>query len=227
MSSITILLVDDHAVVREGFHSLLSALPGMKVVGSAANGREAVLKAVALSPQIIIMDVAMPLMNGLQATSIIMRSLDQTKVILLSAYDDAEYVARAIDAGASGYLLKQTSVDTVITAIRKVASGGRFFSTPAVRRAHDNHCGRSKNGPLPSHRLSPRETELLQLIAEGHPNKSMAFDLGLSIKTVEKHRQSIMDKLDVHDVAGLTRLAMATGIVENRAKGALFARIPA
>ncbi len=220
MSPVTILLVDDHVVVREGIRSLLRGVPGFKVVGTASSGREAVLTAIKLSPQIILMDVAMPLMNGIQAASIILKALDNTKVLMLSAYSDAEYVERAIEAGASGYLLKQTTVEAVVTAIRKVVSGERYFSSPAVRRAYENYHRKDRTGPLPCNRLTARETELLQLIAEGYSSKVMASDLGLSIKTVEKHRQSVMDKLGIHDIAGLTRLAIATGIVENRCQHA-------
>ena len=162
------------------------------------------------------MDIAMPLLNGLEATRQIRKAVPDAKVLILSAHGDDAYVEQAIAFGAAGYLIKQTSSHDLSRAIREVQNGNTFFSPVIARRLHDQ---KSPAGGRPFRkrvaRLSSRELEVLQLIAEGQPNKQVAGELGISIKTVEKHRQSLMQKLNIHDVAGLTRYAIGAGIVES------------
>ena len=214
MTPITVLLAEDHRVVREGIGSLLKSESDIRVVGEARDGRRAVQLAGALRPDVVIMDIAMPLLNGLEATRQILRGCPATRVLILSAHDDDEYIEHAAALGAAGYLIKHTSAHLLARAIRDVHAGKTAFrpglSSPLLDRPQ---------GP-PSRilRLSSREMEVLQLIAEGTANKQTASEMGISIKTVEKHRQSLMGKLDIHDTAGLTRYAIAAGVIESTLK---------
>ena len=218
MKRITVLLADDHQIVREGFRSLLGHELDIEVVGEAANGREAVQLTRKLRPEVVVMDIAMPLLNGLEATRQIRKNFPDTKVLILSAHNDAAYVDQAALIGAAGFLLKQTSSHDLATAIREVHKGDTFFSAAISKRIKDrsqkllDREGQFKNK---YNRLSSREVEVLQLIAEGMPNKKVAAELGVSVKTVDKHRQHLMVKLNIHDVAGLTRYAIAEGIIES------------
>lgn len=215
---ITVLLAEDHTVVRQGLCSLLKADGHFTVVGEAKNGREAVEKAQLLRPDIILMDIAMPELNGLEATRQILVANPAAKVIILSAYSDEVYVARMNEAGVAGFIEKQTSAEVLTKAINEVASGRRYFS-PAIAKRLRDEAGQprtregTKQGKPKS--LTSRETEVLQLVAEGAANKQVAAELGISIKTVEKHRQHLMNKLNIHDTAGLTRYAIATGVIES------------
>jgi DNA-binding NarL/FixJ family response regulator len=214
MKPITVLLAEDHRIVREGLRVLLD----LEVVGEAKNGREAVTLASKLSPDVIVMDIAMPLLNGLEATRQILKARPATRVLILSAYNDDAYVEQAVAIGAAGYLVKQTASEVLPAAIIQVHSGQSFFS-PIVSKRRFHHVRKAKlMGELtkknPS-QLTSRETEVLQLIAEGKANKETAIELNISIKTVEKHRQSLMEKLNIHDTASLTRHAIATGIIES------------
>jgi DNA-binding NarL/FixJ family response regulator len=217
MKRITVLLADDHMVVREGLRSLLEAETDMEVVGEAATGRQAVVLAKKNNPDVVIMDIAMPLLNGLEATRQIREALPDVKVIILSAYSEDAYVERVIELGAAGYLIKQTSSHFLSEAIREVQKGNTFFSPDIARRLKKQHqtsldrMGRAKKKVL---HLSSREVEVLQLIAEGKANKQIADELGISTKTVEKHRDHLMQKLDIHNTASLTRYAIAEGIIE-------------
>jgi DNA-binding NarL/FixJ family response regulator len=216
---ITLLLAEDHAIVRQGLCALLNADGGFKLVGEARNGREAVELAHKLKPDVILMDIAMPVLNGLEATKQILTAHPAAKVIILSAHSDDEYVERMSAAGVAGFLEKQSSAEILTKAIREVAKGGRFFSAVVAKRMKDNESKpRDREGVLKSHgsRLTSRENEVLQLVAEGSANKQVAAELGISIKTVEKHRQHLMDKLNIHETAGLTRYAIAQGIIESR-----------
>jgi DNA-binding NarL/FixJ family response regulator len=218
MKRITILLVEDHTVVREGFRKLLESEGDIELVGEAQTGREGVEMAKKLRPDVVVMDVAMPQLNGLEATRQIHKAVPNAKVLILSAHSDDAYVEQAIDRGAAGYLLKQTSAHVLSEAIREVHKGGAFFSPAIVKRLRSriretlNGKGKLRKRAI---RLSSRELEVLQLIAEGEANKQIAEELGISIKTVEKHRNHLMQKLDIHDTAGLTRYAIAAGIIEN------------
>jgi DNA-binding NarL/FixJ family response regulator len=215
---ITVLLAEDHAVVRQGLCALLNADGHFKMVGEAKTGREAVEKAQALQPDVILMDIAMPVLNGLEATRQILIANPAAKVIILSAHSDDEYIERMNAVGAVGFLEKQTSSDVLTKAIREVAKGNKFFSPSIARRMSDNqNKPRDRDGlvKVNATRLTSRESEVLQLVAEGSANKQVAAALGISIKTVEKHRQHLMDKLNIHDTAGLTRYAISAGVIEN------------
>ncbi len=215
---ITVLLAEDHIVVREGLCSLLNADGNFRVVGETRTGREAVELTLALRPDVVLMDIALPVLNGLEATKQILATDPAAKVLILSAYSDDEYVLRTSAAGAAGFLEKQTSAAILTKAIQEVAKGNTFYSPTIAKHLHHNQNKlRDRNG-LPnsgSARLTSRESEVLQLVAEGSTNRQIGADLGISVKTVEKHRQHIMDKLNIHDTAGLTRYAIATGVIEN------------
>jgi DNA-binding NarL/FixJ family response regulator len=213
--SIKVLIAEDHDVVREGLKILIGADPGLEVTGEAANGQMAVRLAKKLQPDVVLMDLAMPKSNGLEATRDICRQVPQSKVLVLSAYQDEETVQRVLEAGVSGYMTKHSAADELLTAIRQVGRGTPYYSPKIARKVKN----RQRHG-LPSGRLgfggtklTRREQEVLGLIARGLCNKEIAYDLGLSIKTIEKHRQAVMDKLDIHEVAGLTRYAVAKGFV--------------
>lgn len=215
---ITVLLAEDHAVVRQGLRTLLEAEGGFDVIGQAQTGREAVDLAATLKPDVILMDIAMPVLNGLEATRQVLAANPKAKVLMLSAYSDEEYVERTTAVGAVGFLEKQTSAEILTKAIREVAAGKAFFSPAIAKRMADSQKrSRDRDGlAKPSSvKLTSRETEVLQLVAEGHANKQVAATLGISIKTVEKHRQHVMDKLNIHETAGLTRYAIAQGIIES------------
>ena len=216
MKRITVLLAEDHEIVREGLQRLLLAEKDIEVVGVAATGRDAVTLAKKLRPDVIVMDIAMPLLNGLEATRQVRKAIPGARVLILSAHSDDAYVEQATAIGAMGFLLKQTSSHVLSEAIRAVQKGNTFFSPSITKRLHNQKspAGRPPLRKRVAH-LSSREMEVLQLIAEGEPNKQVAGELGISIKTVEKHRQSLMQKLNIHDVAGLTRYAISEGIIEN------------
>jgi DNA-binding NarL/FixJ family response regulator len=217
MKRITVLLAEDHQIVREGFRSLLKQEHDIEVVGEAENGRLAMQLTRKLRPAVVVMDIAMPLLNGLEATRQIRKEFPDTKVLILSAHSDDAYVAQVIELGAAGFLLKQTSSHELATAIREVQKGKTFFGSAIANRGQD-HSKKSadrKGNLKKKNRLSSREVEVLQLIAEGKPNKQVAAELGVSFKTVDKHRQHLMAKLNIHDIAGLTRYAITEGIIEN------------
>lgn len=215
---ITVLLAEDHAVVRQGLCALLNADGQFKIVGEARTGREAVGMTRTLRPDVILMDIAMPVLNGLEATRQILAANPAAKVVILSAHSDDEYIERMSTAGVAGFLEKQTSAEILTKAICEVARGRQFFS-PAItkRMADDRNSSRNRNGLSKAGltRLTSRETEVLQLVAEGSANKQVAAELRISIKTVEKHRQHLMDKLNIHDTASLTRYAIAAGVIES------------
>jgi len=218
MQKITVLLADDHTIVRQGLRALLEAEQDIRVVGEAETGRQAIQMISRLRPDVAIMDIAMPLLNGLEATRQIRRQSPSTKVLILSMHSDDEYAHQAIQAGAAGYLIKQTAANDLLNAIREIYKGNAFFSPPISKLLIDHYRGTVKRGPAEKRTdlLSPRELEVLQLVTEGRSNKQIAAELSISIKTVEKHRQRIMHKLNIHDVAGLTRYAIARGIIESK-----------
>ena len=215
---ITVLLAEDHLIVREGFRGLLKGERDIQIVGEAETGRQAVQLAKKLHPAVVVMDIAMPQLNGLEATRQILEALPATKVIMLSAHADDAYVEQANAAGAVGYLIKQTSSNSLCEAIREVHKGNTFFSPSIGRHLEHQYEQAPKRDGLSKKRsanLSAREVEVLQLISEGKANKETADELGISIKTVEKHRQHLMEKLNIHDTAGLTRYAISSGIIES------------
>lgn len=218
MNPITILLVEDHEIVREGLAALLKVESDMKIIGQAEDGRRAVNQVSKLCPDVVVMDIAMPLLNGLDAAKQILKEAPGTRIIILSAHNDDAYVQKAISIGVSGYLIKQTASHVLPEAIREVASGKSFFSPLIAKRLEDQALKARADGTSGTSKppqLTPRESEVLQLIAEGNPNKMTADILNISIKTVEKHRQSLMEKLNIHDTAGLTRHAIAEGVIES------------
>ena len=218
MKRITVLLAEDHDIVREGLRSLLELSGDFEVVGEASNGRQAVDLAKKLKPTVVVMDIAMPLLNGFEATRQILLAAPETRVLVLSAHSDDEYVAHMAEVGASGYLVKQNSGQVLVHAVREIASGRQYFSSSILKRVGNAERKSRESGTAvgtPKRPLTSREAEVLQLVAEGAANKQVAAELGISIKTVEKHRQQLMDKLDIHDTAGLTRHAIATGVIEN------------
>lgn len=217
--SIKVILAEDHAIVRQGLCALLNAGGQFEIIGEAKNGREAVEMARSLRPDVILMDIAMPVLNGLEATRQILTADPTAKVIILSAHSDDEYIERTRAAGVAGFLEKQTSAEVLTKAVCEVAKGNSFFSpTIAKRLLHKLGKSRNRDGLVSSKDtvLTIRESEVLQLVAEGSANKQVAAELGISIKTVEKHRQHLMDKLNIHETAGLTRYAIAAGIIESR-----------
>jgi DNA-binding NarL/FixJ family response regulator len=217
VKQIRVLLVEDHTVVREGLRALLSAENDLEVVGEVRNGREAVKLIEKLLPDVVIMDIAMPMLNGVEATRQILKLFPATRVLILSAHSEDEYVEQVLAAGAAGYLLKQTAAGILVKAIREAHRGGTFFSPSISKRLseiHEKSIGRGNRPRKGATRLTSREVEVLQLIAEGMGNKQTAAQLGISIKTVEKHRQHLMSKLGIHDTAGLTRYALSSGIIE-------------
>jgi len=218
MNPITVLLAEDHMIVREGLLALLKLEADIQVVGEAENGRQAVSMASTLQPDVVVMDIAMPLLNGMEATRQILHARPATKVLILSAHSDDAYVEEVMALGAAGYLIKQTASHVLPEAIREVSKGRPFFS-PVISRRRFHHQRKAKAmGDLPkknaSH-LTSREMEVLQLIAEGKANKQTANELNISIKTVEKHRQKVMEKLNIHDTASLVRYAISAGIIES------------
>lgn len=220
MQKIRVLLVDDHTVVRQGLRALLVVEEDIEIVGEADSGRRAVQMVKKLLPDVVVMDIAMPLLNGLEATRQIIKLAPATKVLVLSSYGDDECVQQLTQAGAAGYLVKQTAANDLLKAIREAHKGNAFFS-PAIAKRLRDHCREAFVSGQPVRKrgdyLTSREAEVLQLIAEGQANKQIAAELSISIKTVEKHRQQVMNKLNIHDVAGLTRHAIARGIIETAA----------
>ena len=221
MKRITVLLAEDHQIVREGFRSLLEHESDIEVVGEAETGRQAVQLTRKLRPSVVVMDIAMPLLNGLEATRQIRKDFPETKVLILSAHSDDAYVEQVAALGAAGFLIKQTSSHELGTAIRTIHGGKTFFSPSVIKRVQDrSQKSLSRNGDpkKKNNCLSSREVEVLQLIAEGKANKQVASELGVSFKTVDKHRQHLMSKLNIHDIAGLTRYAIAEGIIESNVR---------
>lgn len=220
MKKISVLLAEDHQIVREGLRALLNSEKDIEIVGEAENGRQTVELTRKLCPAVVVMDIAMPLLNGLEATRQILQATPATtRVLILSAHSDDAYVEHVMALGASGYLVKQTAARFLPEAIREVAKGKTFFSPVISKRLQDQQKkAMERGGPggkTEPVRLTSREVEVLQLIAEGKANKQTADELHISIKTVEKHRQTLMEKLNIHDTAGLTRYAIATGVIES------------
>jgi DNA-binding NarL/FixJ family response regulator len=213
---VKIVLVDDHVVVRQGLKALLGAESDFEVVGEAGNGYDAVELAMKTTPDVVVMDLALPQLNGLDATRQILRRVPATKILVLTSYGDDECVQQMMHAGASGFLIKQTAANELIPAIREVRRGNAFFSPAIARRLRDKSRELfSGSGRKNSRELTGRETEVLKLVAQGFSNRETAEHLGISIKTVEKHRQCIMDKLNLHEAAALTRYAISRGLVES------------
>jgi len=208
---IRILLADDHALVRQGFRMILSAQPDMQIVGEAGNGREAVELAEKLQPDLVVMDVTMPELNGIEATRRIATAAPRARVLALSMHKDAVYVREILRSGARGYLLKDSDDSDLIAAVRSVAKGEGYLS-PAVSDAVLTDYRRHVTDPLDL--LTSREREVLQMIAEGKTNKEIATTLNLSVYTVEAHRGRVMEKLNLHSTGELVRFALRSGLID-------------
>jgi len=208
---IRVLLVDDHPVVRHGMRACLRSQDRVAVIGEAKNGREAIQKVEELGPDLVLMDIDMPEMDGLMATEILRKANPKLKVLILTMHNHSEYVLRIVRSGASGYVLKGASTEELVRAIEDAYEGGTFFSPDVARLALD-HIARG-GGDWKGDALSVREREVLVAIAEGLSNKQIAARLGVGIRTIETHRDRITHKLNIHTVAGLTKFAIANGLI--------------
>lgn len=220
---IRVLLVDDHTLMRQGLRAILEQEKDLRIVGEAADGREALRRVTKLKPDVVVVDISMPKVNGIEATRRILAARPSTRIVALSMHDGEDYVEQILRAGATGYVLKDAPARDLVAAIRATSAGGVHLdpriSAPVVARFLER--GVPTPAPPtpavdPGTRLTPREREVLQLIATGHTNRDIARGLALSVKTVEAHRTRIMAKLDVHNVAGLTRYAISTGMIRSQ-----------
>lgn len=210
--SCRVLLVDDHKLVRAGIRALLETLAEVEVVGEADDGREALELAASLKPDIVLMDIAMKGMNGLEATTRLKQSFPQIRVIMLSMYATEDYVMQALHAGACGYMVKESATLELERALHTVMRGEIYLGPQLSREAIDNYMGRVGVGGKPQDALTARQREILQLIAEGQHTKEIAYRLGVSAKTVETHRAQLMERLQIHDIPGLVRYAIRNGL---------------
>jgi len=216
MKTIRLLICDDHHVVRAGLRSLLKAAEDIEVVGEAENGPLAVAQAKKLRPDVVLMDIAMPLLNGVEAARRITTEVRSANVLILSSYNDDQHLRQAVAAGVAGYLLKETASEDLLLAIREIAKGNAFFSPAVTKRLSDQRRNQqAQPHSMAASPLTTRQKEVVQLIAEGYSSKQMAGVMSLSIKTVEKHRQALMTTLDIHKIAALTRYAVAEGMIES------------
>ena len=214
MSHLRILLVEDHALVRAGMKALLQKIEGIDVAADMGDGLEAVKYVQTAPPDLVLMDIAMPGLNGLDATARIVKESPATRVILLSMHANEEYLQQALQVGASGYLLKGAELAELELAIKTVARGERYLTSAVAKFAIEAYREKSEGPVGPLAKLSMRQREILQLIAEGHTTKDIAHRLNVSVKTVETHRSQLMERLDIHDVPGLVRFAMRVGLIQ-------------
>ncbi len=210
-SGIRILLAEDHTLVRAGIRSLLDSIGGMEVVAEASDGQEAVRLARKHKPQLVVMDIAMAGLNGLEATRRIRSETPDARILILSMHANEQYVHQALQAGASGYLLKDAATEELELAIQAALKGQTYLSPRISRRLVEDYLKQGEGNP--ADQLTPRQREILQLIAEGRSTRAIAERLHVSVKTVETHRAQLMDRLDIHDVPGLVRFAIRTGVI--------------
>jgi DNA-binding NarL/FixJ family response regulator len=210
---IRVLLADDHALVRTGIRLLLEKLPDMDVIAEASDGREAIQLVEKHKPHVLLTDIAMPVLNGLEVTRHLAKTLPKVRVLIFSMYSDEVHVFLALRAGAAGYLLKGSVREELKMAIRAVAQGETYLSPQVARITIREYSGRAHAEPCPLRKLSPRQEQVLQLIAEGKTTKQIALALNIGIKTVESHRRQLMERLDLHDIASLVRFAIEIGLV--------------
>ena len=211
---IRILLVDDHAILREGLRALLSYYPDVEVVGEAEDGANAIDQVERLSPDIVLMDIAMPGMNGLEATRIIHQKFPETHILILTQYNEQQYVLPLLRSGASGYVLKRALGADLIDAVHAVARGESFLYPPVATTLLEQLRNPEEIDLDHAISLTPREEDILIRVAQGDTSRQIAISLGISVKTVEWHRSNLMNKLEVHSVAGLVRYAMQYGLVD-------------
>lgn len=213
MTNLRVLVADDHTLVRAGLRSLLEGLAGVEVVGEAGDGHETLRLADALRPDVVVLDIGMPGLNGLAVTERLHRDHPRIRVLILSMHTTEEYVLQALRAGAAGYLLKGSAVPELELAVQAVARGESYLSPAVSRHVVDEYVARTGGEADPLAALTLRQREVLQLVAEGHTSKEVAQRLGLSPRTVETHRAQIMERLGVHDLPGLVRFAVRVGLV--------------
>lgn len=215
MKPIRVLLADDHTLIRAGMRTLLQGIAGIEVVGEADDGRQALQQIAALRPAIVLMDITMPELNGLEATAQIAKDFPLVRVIILSMHANEEYVWQALRAGAAGYLLKDACTAELELAVRSVARGESFLSPAVSKHVIGDFIRRTGSETSSVELLTPRQREVLQLIAGGRTTKEIARTLGISVKTVETHRMQLMERLDIHDIAGLVRYSIRTGLARS------------
>jgi DNA-binding NarL/FixJ family response regulator len=213
MTPTRIMLADDHLLVRAGLKKLLESTPDVEVVGEANDGLTLVTLAAQLQPDVVLMDIAMPGLNGLEATARLLKTLPQTRVVILSMHQNEEYVRQALRYGAAGYLLKDAAPAELEHAINAVLRGETYLSPAVSKGVLSDYVQRLRGDEQPGELLTSRQREVLQLVAEGHSTKEIARRLDLSIKTVDTHRSQLMKQLDIHEVAGLVRYAMRMGLI--------------
>jgi DNA-binding NarL/FixJ family response regulator len=213
MNVTRLLLADDHALVRAGIRALIERIPNVEVVGEAGTGREALELVRSKFPSVVLMDIAMADLGGLEALPRITKDFPGVKVVILSAHANEEYVIRALREGASGYMLKDSATTELELAINSVIHGKIYLSPSISRTVIDDYLQRVGETVSPLEQLTPRQREILQLVAEGKSTKQVAYDLGISVKTVEAHRLQLMERLNIHDVPGLVRYAVRSGLV--------------
>jgi DNA-binding NarL/FixJ family response regulator len=213
MNATRVLLVDDHALVRAGIRSLLEKMPGVEVVAEASTGREAIEMVKAKLPNLVLMDIAMAELGGLEALPRITNDFPDVKVVILSAHANEEYVIRALRSGAAGYMLKDAATAELELAIRSVTEDKTYLSPSISRTVIDSYLERVGGRLNPLEQLTPRQREILRFIAEGKNTKKIASDLDISVKTVESHRLQLMERLNIHDIPGLVRYAIRSGLV--------------
>lgn len=212
MKQIELLIADDHTLLRDGMRALLESTERIKVLAEANDGIEVMELLKKHQPDIVLMDIGMPRMNGLDATKLITQNYSDTRVLILSMHANEEYALRALRAGAAGYILKEARKQELLHAIETVASGGTYLSPKVSQHVIENYVQSVGANKSPLEKLTPRQRETLKLIAEGRSNREIASMLDLSIKTVETHRTQLMERLDIHDVAGLVRFAIKSGL---------------
>lgn len=213
MTTISVVLADDHPVVRAGIRAMLERIGGIAVLGEASNGREALALVEKLRPQLLLTDISMPELNGLELAARVSECHPHVRVIILSMHSAEEYVWQALRAGAAGYLLKDTDAAEIELAVKEVAAGRSYLTSAVSKQVVENYLQRLGPAARPADILTPRQREILQAVAEGRSTKEIALAFGISVKTVETHRTQLMDRLNIHDIPGLVRYAMRAGMV--------------
>ncbi len=215
MNEVRVILADDHTLVRAGLRKLLESVPNLTVVGEAQDGLELLSLVEQLQPDLVLMDIAMPGLNGLEAAARVTRGWPNIRILILSMHQSEEYVRQALRSGAAGYLLKDAAPLELELALKALLAGETYLSPAVSKGVVNDYVQRLRQDDTPGSGLTPRQTEVLQLIAEGHSSKEIARRLGLAVKTVETHRSQLMKQLDIHEVAGLVRYAMRVGLISD------------